>query len=527
MKRLLVSGFVVLVFIFSNAAVITWDGGGDAVSWNDALNWTGDVLPGAGDDVVLDNLNGVPGSYTVNLPVAAVTVIINSLTLTPSGSNSITLNLPASNTANPGLNVTGPGDALLLNSGSILKNSSGASAGSGITITNIFRINNGSRYIHNTGRGNAAIVSQLSIVAGTESGIFEYDVPLASYTISLSGRTYGSLILSSIANGGTITYLGSGASPLNINGNFLINTGVSFSISMTADFIVHGNYNQSASSTFNIQNSTGNNIVKIMGDITSAGTITKTGTGLPELQLNGTSNQTINITGTITGTVDFNSNNPAGATLLSDLILPYRYKISGGNLTLGIYNLTTPTIIMASLPAANHIITNSTGVLKILNVGAVAVIFPVGRNAASYNPVLIAKGSGTIDFSVRVENTINPPIANPFAAVVLRTWTVNSSLVSATDISITFQFNSGEWNPLFNTFAPAEAGQFINSAWHIIATNLLINGSGIYSVSTGAATSFNTSFIIGNNGAILPLGFYISCHLQKQNDHVIINWKVT
>src|SRR4051812_27812297 len=28
------------------AAVVDWDGGGDGVSWSDARNWSGDVLPG-------------------------------------------------------------------------------------------------------------------------------------------------------------------------------------------------------------------------------------------------------------------------------------------------------------------------------------------------------------------------------------------------------------------------------------------------------------------------------------------------
>lgn len=40
---------------------ITWDGGGDGTSWHDANNWSGDVVPGAADDVLID----VPGNITV------------------------------------------------------------------------------------------------------------------------------------------------------------------------------------------------------------------------------------------------------------------------------------------------------------------------------------------------------------------------------------------------------------------------------------------------------------------------------
>ena len=40
---------------------VTWDGGGDGSSWDDALNWDTDTLPGASDDAVIDD----PGSITV------------------------------------------------------------------------------------------------------------------------------------------------------------------------------------------------------------------------------------------------------------------------------------------------------------------------------------------------------------------------------------------------------------------------------------------------------------------------------
>jgi hypothetical protein len=56
-------------------ASVTWDGGGDGTSWNDARNWSGDVLPGQGDDVVIS----VPNAATVQYTAAAGDVSINSL----------------------------------------------------------------------------------------------------------------------------------------------------------------------------------------------------------------------------------------------------------------------------------------------------------------------------------------------------------------------------------------------------------------------------------------------------------------
>ncbi len=39
-------------------ATINWDGGGDGTTWEDNLNWVGDALPGAADDVVI-NVAGI------------------------------------------------------------------------------------------------------------------------------------------------------------------------------------------------------------------------------------------------------------------------------------------------------------------------------------------------------------------------------------------------------------------------------------------------------------------------------------
>lgn len=38
-----------------NAQSITWDGGASTTTWSDAENWTGDVVPAAGDDVYIDD----------------------------------------------------------------------------------------------------------------------------------------------------------------------------------------------------------------------------------------------------------------------------------------------------------------------------------------------------------------------------------------------------------------------------------------------------------------------------------------
>ena len=338
MKRLLLTIVLFCSIIIAKAAVIIWDGGGGDGLWNTAVNWVGDVVPGAADDVILDN-SALAGTYTVTLPGGAVTVAINSITITPLVANNITLILPNTNTANPGFSVTGTGDALILNIRAILINSSAAAAGSGISITNTFRINNGGHYVHKTGGGNAAIISQLSPVAGTELGEFEFDDPTGSTIISLSGRTFGTLTLSAVANSGIASYIGSGAVTCNVNGNLNINTGVSFAISMSADFVVKQNYNQAGSSTFNIQSSTNSNNIKVAGNVSTGGTITESNTGLPTFELNGTTNQQISGMGSLQNSITFLMNNPAGATLNSPLTLPYNLTLTSGKITTTSVNL--------------------------------------------------------------------------------------------------------------------------------------------------------------------------------------------
>ena len=364
--------------------------GGDGLSWNDPFNWVGDIVPNSLDDVLLDN-TVVPGTYTVTLPTGAVTVSVNTLTITPSGINNISLILPAGNTADPGFSVTSTGDALILNNGAILRNSSGATVGSGVSITNTFRINNGGRYIHNTGRGNAAIVSQLSTALGTEFGIVEFDVALSSYAVSLNNRTYGSLVFSSAANGGTATYPANGSLTCNIRGDLILNSGVTLSISMSAPIIVQQDLSMSPLSTFNLQSSTNNNIVSIAGDLLIGGTITESNVGLPKLELNGVMSQQLTIIGSINNSVTITINNPLGVTLNTSFTLPFNLELTNGKIT------TTSTNLLTMVDNAIYTggSTNSfiDGPMK--KIGDDNFIFPVGKGSI-YAPIGVSGSGGAI-----------------------------------------------------------------------------------------------------------------------------------
>lgn len=78
MKKSIVGSFAGLLFpvvCLSDAgaqSTVTWDGGGLDGLWETATNWDGDVLPAAGDDVVISNGDSVAGAefnttYTITL----------------------------------------------------------------------------------------------------------------------------------------------------------------------------------------------------------------------------------------------------------------------------------------------------------------------------------------------------------------------------------------------------------------------------------------------------------------------------
>ncbi|MGD9690556.1 MAG: hypothetical protein AB7K52_12525 [Phycisphaerales bacterium] len=96
-------------------AMIMWDGGptGNGTNWHDAANWAGDVLPGPGDDAIIDVgasptivFNSTTGSQSIRSLMCAENITISGGTLTIAEASSIagTFTLSGSGT------VTGAGD---------------------------------------------------------------------------------------------------------------------------------------------------------------------------------------------------------------------------------------------------------------------------------------------------------------------------------------------------------------------------------------------------------------------------------
>jgi FlgD Ig-like domain len=419
----------------------TWTGGGDGASWDQGANWSGGIAPTSSDNVLLDN-SAVAGSYTVNLPTGAIFVSINRLTITPDAGNIITLILPSGNTANPGLSVgdaTSGTDDIILNNGAVLKNSSGATSGNGVqansTSSGTVRINNGGTYIHDTLRSASGMAPLLSTVAGTETGVFEYDSPgTGSVAIIASGRTYGSFTLTRTA--GAAIYTASGGSALTIRGNFIINSGVTFSSTMTG-------------------------AINLAGNLINSGAFLP-GTGV--VGMNGASAQTMS--GNAVTFANLTINNTSGVTLLTDETVSNTLTLAGGNVTTG----TNKMIIAPGgtvSRTSGHVVGN---LQKNFATGSnVTQTFEVGTGS-DYTPVDVSIASVSTAGNVTAKSTSgdHADIASSTldaSKSVNRNWTlISDGSLAFTAYEATFNFVNGDLDGGTNT-NNLSVGKFDAGTW--------------------------------------------------------------
>lgn len=494
-----------LLLSFYVSAQVTWIGAGDGVSWNDAANWSSGAVPLASDDVVIDN-SIVSGSYNISLPGDGTTVTINSLTITPTSPFLISFLIPSSNTAGPALQILAGGDALTLNTGASFINSSG----SNIIIEGNLNLNGTSSADLSAGSGSSNITIRGNIVVSAANAITESGT--GNPVIELNGNIIQTI--SSVA--GAIT---------GDNLDFIVNT--TGTVSLLSNVFLPNNLFVQAG-TVDVSNSSASNVLGVKGDLTVEGTITESGTGLPRITLNGTTNQNITVSGAgnITGdNLELRLSNSAGATLQSDLILPYWFTIASGNLFLGNFSLTViyVQLIPPAVVATSHIVTNGTGFLIIPNVVSNAT-FPIGADATSVNEVSITNGEG-LTYSIRVEAGIHPPISMPLYAID-RTWTINASGIPVNPVVVNFSYYPGQGTAYFDYSSTNDIGQYTPSAWSIIKNNILPAHDGDASIVAAFISSFNTPFVIGNHGAILPLDYRIACKAQKKEEIAVITWKI-
>lgn len=379
-KKLLYTVILGMVCIHS-LAQSKWKGDAGDRRWRSPLNWTDGIAPGISPavDVLLDN-SLYQENYTIKIETDD-SIVIRSLAIAPDPGKTITLIIDTSAYKSIALTTVSAAGIISIFNGGKLINGSKAASGEVIKIGDSLRLNNGAIYSHQTRRTHNELVNRLSKRPGTELGVFEFNIPTASSTLSLSNRTYGSLQLSSTIYGKPCTYSGTGTNPLHIRGDLLIDTSVSFSLGMGTIITVDRDFIQKGG-LFNIANSSATSVICFKGNIEQdGGQISKTGSSIPTLMFNGTTSQNLRLHSAISPNIRVAINNAAGVVLQKPFAIPYRLELIKGPLTTTAANLLTlmPNSLIISDSTSN--LSYVDGPMKVE--GLIAkdhYLFPVGKN---------------------------------------------------------------------------------------------------------------------------------------------------
>jgi len=529
-----------LLFILSLPAILvaetkTWTGFGGDTNWTDPLNWSGGSLPQSSDVVLLDN-GDLPVSYQITLPDVAV--ILKSIVINPSPGRNIELILPISNTIINGLTVTGPGYGIELRAGAIFRNASGLSSGESISIADSMMIHDGGRYIHQTRAAHANnILRILSTAPGTEEGIFDFDVPRASYTISVSNRTYGSLELHATTQGSTVNYTCSGANPLHVRGNLRIGSNVNMSIdlsSINGNILVEGDFIQEGGQ-LNLASGTGDNtILRIMGDLYQSpeSVITETSNGIPTLELNGIRRQEIAMGGRIINQVVFRMNNAAGSTLRLPLKIPWKLELNQGMMSSSSSALlildTLCTILVDSSKLTGVYID---GPLRKLGLNQQDhFLFPVGKDGnLRWLELKKVSGNYTVEYIHQSPASIGSMIGSGLDHISkMEYWTVIADGVINNQAKIELSFASGQ-SGIITDPNYLDVAKFQMSEWedagHSGITGNIQQGSVVSGNSDFSAQHYTLGSVLNLENP-LPLTS-ISLEVKELSGKPVFSWIVS
>ncbi len=168
-------GDVIFSHSFEDPITVSWDGGGDGMTWADEVNWVGDKLPADGNAVVIND----PGSPTVIYDASLGTTHLHSLESTES--------------------LTMTGGALELNRFSWSTGTLTVAAGTSVTVLGPFEHTNGTV----TGAGEVTVAGLYTWLDGLQTGSGE---TIANGGILVSGGATKSLSARTLTLNGASTW---------------------------------------------------------------------------------------------------------------------------------------------------------------------------------------------------------------------------------------------------------------------------------------------------------------------------------
>ena len=535
-KGIIICSIILIIFFpaFLKAEVKIWSGLGGDSNWSNPLNWTDRSLPLSTDDVLLDNRN-VPLSFTILLP--DVVVIVKTLIINPSPGRNIEVILPSSNINANAFTVTGPGYGIELHDGAIFRNISGISSGESLQIADSIIIYDGGRYIHQT-RGSHAnnILKFLSTASGTEQGIFDFDVPRASYTISVSNRIYGCLELHSTAFGNSVNYTCTGANPLLVRGNLRIGANVSMSMDLSGingNIQVEGDFIQEGG-RLNLASGNGDNsVLRIQGDLyqSPSAIITETSNGNPWLELNGVRMQEIDMSGLILNQVGFRINNSAGSELRQPLTLPWKLELNRGEIISTIdAMLTLDTVCSIIIDSSRLTESYIAGPLRKLGLNQLDhFLFPVGKDKnLRWLELKNPSGNYTVEYFHQDPASIGTVLENGLDHISkLEYWKViaDGELNDKAKIELSFSSvqSGGVTDPEHLNVAKFQSGKW-EDAGHETSTGNFIQGSVISGDIDFAAIDYTLASTLNMENP-LPMTM-IKMDVKEISEKPVFNWTI-
>lgn len=484
---------------------LRWDGEAGDGQWITAGNWVGNVLPGVTDEVILDNYY-VSGTYTVALPAGNSIVQIRSVTIAPGAGNNIELILPATNTAIPAFKLMGAVYGMVIENGGIFKNSSGVDNDLPVEIADSIMIKNGGRYIQNSDGSHAANVTVLSKAPGTEEGTFEFDIPSASSTVSLSGRTYGKLVFLSNTRKSNVTYTATGTNPITVKCDLVTGPGVTLSLNFS-DTLHIGRDLVQQGGTINLGNSTRSLVTVINRHLTQSDTslMYETGTASPELVLAGNTIQHIDCKGTIKNNVTVKMNNAAGALLMSSWSLPYKLNLVKGKIKTSqtnILNLLAGCEVVVDSLSNNSFID---GPIRKEGLSSTArYLFPVGKeNTMRWLTLKNVSGN----YNVEYINSNPQQVSNKYGAGINHIaqtgyWTIQADANPVASASIELSF-SGLNSGVGTNLATARVARLNDGVWlnygNTVFTGTAGSRGSVVSDDVDSWSAVPDSFVLGSS----------------------------
>ncbi|MCS3795834.1 hypothetical protein [Niastella sp. OAS944] len=486
---------------------LRWDGEAGDGQWMTASNWVGNIVPGVTDEVILDNVF-VSGTYSVTLPGGNSVVQIRSVTIAPGAGNNIELILPATNTAIPAFKLLGAVYGMVIENGGIFKNSSGVDNDLPVEIADSIMIKNGGRYIQNSDGSHAANVMVLSKAPGTEEGAFEFDIPSASSTVSLSGRTYGKLVFLSNARKSNVTYTATGTNTITIKSDLVTGPGVTLSLNFSDTLHIGRDLIQQGS-TINLGNSTRSLVTVINRHFTQSDTslMYETGTASPELVLAGNTTQQIDCKGTIKNNISVKMNNTAGALLIFPWSLPYKLNLVTGKIKTSQANILK---LLAGCEVVVDSLSNNSFIDGPVRKEGLSssnrFLFPVGKeNTMRWLTLKIASGN----YNVEYINSNPQQVSNKYGAGINHVaqtgyWTIQADASPVASASVELSF-SGLNSGVGTNLATARVARLNDGVWLNYGNTVFTGTAG----SRGSVASDNVdswsaaadSFVLGSSVA--------------------------